>query len=83
MTCGCEEVSGGIKMSRQLRSLNTAREAIAGGVEELIKEVPPNEENLPNWVLLHKTLLKVAGDVEDVVQTIKDSREGAHVDHTT
>jgi len=82
MTCGCEEVSGGIKMSKRL---NQFRDAVVHEVGVVLKEVEQTEETLAAWTLLQKTLLKLAGDVDDVVQAIKvqDRREAANVDHTT
>jgi len=80
MTCGCEGITEGIKMSKRLNQL---RDAVVHEVDVVLAEVEQTEETLAGWTLLQATLLKLAGEVEDVVQTIKDSREGAHVDHTT
>jgi len=65
------------------KRLNRLRDAIVHEVDFIIAELPPSEEDLAGWTLLQKTLLKLGADVEDVVQTIKESREGVSVDHTT
>jgi len=62
------------------KRLNRLREAIVHEVEVVLTEVKPEEEDLAAWTLLQATLLKLGGDVEDVVQDIK-TREAVNVDH--
>jgi len=62
------------------KRLNRLRDAVVHEVELVLTEIPPSQEDLAGWTLLQKTLLKLAGDVEDVVQDIKAER-GTEIAH--
>lgn len=59
--------------------LKKVREIIVCEVELLIEHELKDGESLAGWTLLQKTLLKLAGDADRIVQAIKRAREEASV----
>jgi len=59
--------------------LKKVREIVVCEVDFLLEHESREEESLADWTLLQKTLLKVAGDINDVVQEIKKERDEASV----